>query len=110
MPNTVQEVVDAVMNIILNHEMPADDKEFEIAKLMGVLEIIGKFGETHETFSDPGALADVSDIDFDIDEAEAAIWEQLETPETLTELHEHAEAEIQAEKDEAKIAKWEAQQ
>jgi hypothetical protein len=61
------------------------------------------------TFSDPGALADVSDIDFDIDEAEAAIWEQLETPETLTELHEHAEAEIQAEKDEAKIAKWEAQ-
>jgi hypothetical protein len=27
----------------------------------------------------------------------------------LTELHEHAEAEIQAEKDEAKIAKWEAQ-
>jgi hypothetical protein len=49
MPNTVQEVVDAVMNIILNHEMPADDKEFEIAKLMGVLEIIGKFGETHES-------------------------------------------------------------
>lgn len=59
------------------------------------------------TLYDPGVMADVSDIHFDVCEAEAAIWKQLETPEIFTELREHAEAEIQAEKDEAKITKWE---
>jgi hypothetical protein len=44
MPNTVQEVITAVMEIILNRNMSASDKEFEIAKLMGVLEIIDRFG------------------------------------------------------------------
>jgi hypothetical protein len=44
MPNTVQEVITAVMDIILSHDLPAHEKEFQIAKLMGVLEMIDRFG------------------------------------------------------------------
>lgn len=45
MPNTVQEVIDAVMDILLNTEMSSFEKEGEICKLMGVLEAINKWGE-----------------------------------------------------------------
>jgi hypothetical protein len=45
MPDTTHEVIEAVMSVITDKTMTASEKEFEIARLMGILDAIDKFGE-----------------------------------------------------------------
>jgi hypothetical protein len=45
MPNTVKEIVEAVMDVVSDKEMTKSEKEFEIARLMGNLDAIDQFGE-----------------------------------------------------------------
>ena len=51
--------------------------------------------------------AEVHSIDYNIENAESAIWEALYDPGLHDELRDHAEAEIQAVKDQAEVNRWE---
>jgi hypothetical protein len=53
--------------------------------------------------------ANICDLDWSDGEVQKALILEIYMPELHDELIEHAKEQIQAEKDEAKIAKWEAQ-